>query len=166
MGTLHDMPSLPVSAEELRALIGELSERLEALEADDAVGSVEPSLPGFTDEKLATIAASIFRARRRRAKLFAASLFSEPAWDMLLELFVGSIRERPVTASGLCRAADVCEATGQRWIEMLEAQGLVRRRSVSEDGELRLVEISDGGFESMRQYVLEGVTKFEMPLPD
>ena len=166
MGTLHDMPSSPASAEALRALIGALSTRLKTLELEGGAGSAEPSPPGFADEKLATIATSIFRARRRRSKRFDASLFSEPAWDMLLELFVASIREKPISASALCRAADVCEATGHRWIELLEAHGLVRPRSVSEDGDLRLVEISDSGFESMRQYVLEGVTRFEMPLPD
>ena len=53
-----------------------------------------------------------------------------------------------------------------RWIELLEIHGLVRRRLVSGDGNLQLVEISDGGFESMRKYVLDGVTRFEMPVPD
>ena len=85
---------------------------------------------------------------------------------MQLELFVGSVREGPTTASGLCRAVDVPGATGHRWIEMLEARGLVRRRTVWEDSEMRLVEISDSRFEAMRQDRLEGVTKFEMPLPD
>ena len=66
----------------------------------------------------------------------------------------------------MCRAADVCETTGQRWIKLLEAHGLVRPPSVSEDEDFRQVEISDSGFETMRQYVLEGVTRFEMPLPD
>ena len=60
---------------------------------------------------------------------------------------------------------DVIEATGLRWIEMLESQGLVRRRSVSEEGHLRYVELSDGGFEAMCKYVLDGVSKFEMPMP-
>ena len=166
MGTVHDMPSSPGNAEALRALIGELTTRLKTLELEGEAGSGEPSPPGFTDEKLATIATSIFRARRRRSKRFDASLFSEPAWDMLLELFVASIRERPISASGLCRAADVCETTGQRWIKLLEAHGLVRPPSVSEDEDFRQVEISDSGFETMRQYVLEGVTRFEMPLPD
>jgi len=166
MGTLHDTPSSPASAEELRALIGELTERLKSLEFEGRASAAQASPPGFADEKLATIATSISRARRRRAKCFDASLFSEPAWDMLLELFVARIRGKSISASGLCRTAGVSEATGCRWIDMLEADGLVRSCPLSERGAPRLVEISDSGFGSMRQYVLEGVTKFEMPLPD
>ena len=107
----------------------------------------------------------IIRARRLRARYFPDHLFAEPAWDMLLDLFVASVRGRQVSVTSLCRAAEVSDATGLRWIDMLEGKGLVRRRSVSEEGHLRYVELSDGGFEAMCKYVLDGVSKFEMPMP-
>lgn len=143
-------------------MIERLTKRIADFEAARGDGAPEGNL---TDEKLATIAMSIYRARRRRSKFFDASLFSEPAWDMLLDLFVANVRGRKVSVTSLCRAAEVSDATGLRWIEMLESKGLVRRRSVSEDGRLRFVELSDGGFEAVCKYVLDGVTKFEMPMP-
>lgn len=162
IGPRQDASGSPASDDELPAMIDRLTKRIADFEAARDDGAPKGKL---TDEKLATVAMSIYRARRRRSKFFEASLFAEPAWDMLLDLFVASVRGRQVSVSGLCRAADVSEETGLRWIELLESQGLVRRRSVSEDGHLRLVEMSDDGFEAMCKYVLEGVTKFEMPVP-
>jgi DNA-binding response OmpR family regulator len=162
-GLRQDASSSPASVDELRATIDKLTKRIADFEAAHGDGALPQSkLP---DEELAYIAMSIYRARRRRSKFLDASLFAEPAWDMLLDLFVASVRGRQVSVTRLCRAADVTEATGLRWIEMLESQGLMRRRSVSEDGHLRVVELSDGGFEAMCKYVLDGVTKFEMPMP-
>ena len=162
-GPRQDEPGSPASDDELRAMIDQLTKRIAHFE--DARGDGTAAEGKLTDETLATIAMSIYRARRRRSKFLEASLFAEPAWDMLLDLFVASVRGRKVSVTSLCRAADVSDATGLRWIEMLESNGFVRRRSVSEDGYLRLVEISDDGFEAMCKYVLDGVTKFEMPMP-
>ena len=148
--------------DELRAMIAKLTKRIAEFEA---VGGNDALPEGkLTDEKLATIAMSIYRARRRRSKFFKVS-FVEPGWDMLLDLFVASVRGRKVSVTSLCRAAEVSDETGLRWIEQLEGNGLVRRRTVSEDGRLLAVEISDAGFGAMRKYVLDGVTKFEMPMP-
>ena len=161
-GSGQETSGSPAGDDELRAMIERLTKRIADFEAARGDGAPEGNL---TDEKLATIAMSIYRARRRRSKFFDASLFSEPAWDMLLDLFVANVRGRKVSVTSLCRAAEVSDATGLRWIEMLESKGLVRRRSVSEDGRLRFVELSDGGFEAVCKYVLDGVTKFEMPMP-
>jgi DNA-binding response OmpR family regulator len=158
----QDASGSPANVDELRATIDKLTNKIAEFEAAHGEGASEGELP---KEKLATIAMSIYRARRRRSKFFEASLFAEPAWDMLLDLFVASVRGRKVSLTSLCWAAEVSEATGLRWIETLESKGLVRRRSVSEDGDLKCVEISDDGFEAMCSYVLDGVRKFEMPMP-
>ena len=162
-GSGQDTSGSPTSDDQLRAIIDKLTKRIADFEAARGDGTVPNGK--LTDEKLATIAMSIYRARRRRSKFFDASLFGEPAWDMLLDLFVASVSGRMVSFTSLCRAADVTDATGLRWIEVLESQGLVRRRSVSEEGDPTCIEISDNGFEAMCKYVLDGVKKFEMPMP-
>ena len=129
-------------------------------------GRAHPPAIELTDDKLASITMPIYRARRRRSKFFDSSLFSEPAWDMLLDLFIANVHGRKVSPTSLCRAAEVSEATGLRWIGVLESQGLIRRRSVSDDGNLRLIEISDSGFDAMRKYVIDGVMRFELPMSD
>jgi DNA-binding response OmpR family regulator len=159
----ENMPGSPTRDDELRAVIAVLTKKLADLEALRDHGTPPTPANELTDEKLASIAMPIYRARRRRSKFFDASLFSEPAWDMLLDLFIASVHGRKVSTTSLCRAAEVYEAPGLRWIGILESQGLIRRRSVSEEGDLKLVEISDSGFAAMRNYVVDGVMKFEMP---
>lgn len=165
MSMIEESPGNPAREEDLRLLIAELTRRIADLESDGSSESIPLAL-AFTDEKLATIALSIYRARRRRAKLFNKLLFSEPAWDMLLDLFIASVRGRVVSPQSLCSAADVPEAVGLRWIEVLFREGLIRRRDVDVDGQVTSIEISDRGFELMQKYVLDGVTAFEMPMPD
>src|SRR5688500_11784387 len=77
-GLCHDTAGPPASDDELRAMIEKLTKRIADFEAARGDGPL-PQVK-LTDEKLATIAMSIYRARRRRSKSFEASLFSEPAW--------------------------------------------------------------------------------------
>jgi DNA-binding MarR family transcriptional regulator len=86
----------------------------------------------------ARLAALVLAARRRREALFGAALFADPAWDMLLELFVREARGSPVHVSNLCTAAAVPTTTALRWIGTLAEAGLVERRPT---GSQRRVEI-------------------------
>jgi DNA-binding MarR family transcriptional regulator len=165
MGMIQDSPGNPAKEDELRVLVEALSRRVNNLEVQCGADMLPRELT-FTDEKLATIASSIYRARRRRTKLFDKNMFSEPAWDMLLDLFINGVRGLRVSSTSLCHAADVPVPTGLRWIILLENKGLLRRQPGPHDGRVAFLEISDRGTELMRKYVLDGVTKFEMPLPD
>lgn len=70
----------------------------------------------------------VLRARRLRERLLRADLFADPAWDMLLDLFVAEADGREVCVSSLCIAAAVPATTALRWIDTLESRGLIARR--------------------------------------
>lgn len=114
--------------------------------------------------KLGDVATAILHARRRRTQLFGRHLFVEPAWDMLLKLFVAHVRRAHVHSTSLCAAAEVPVPTGLRWIEKLEARGLVSRASTPKDGRITLVALTDDGFRLMREYITEGLFRSEMPV--
>jgi predicted transcriptional regulator len=159
-------PPSPTELDELKRTYEALAARITIIESStSAMERVEPG-PGFSDKKLATIAESIYRARRRRLKLFNANLFGEPAWDMLLDMFIKTARGERLSTTSLCIAADVPQATGLRWIAQLEEQGLLSRRQVVDDRRLKIVEITPEGYRLMRQYVTEGIARFDMPIPD
>ena len=105
------------------------------------------------DRDLAVAAASLYRARQRRMQHFDSQLFSEPAWDMLLELFIKKMRGNPVSTIELCAAARVPAATGLRWIARLEEHGLLRRYQSSEDRRFAWVELTLRANRRMRKYV-------------
>lgn len=165
MGAEHPLDPA-IADRELRNAVRELARRVAELEgrSGDAVGALPAH--GLSDDKLARVAASLYRARRLRAKYFDASLIEEPAWDMLLDLFVSAVRGVRVATTSLCLAARVPQATGLRWIAVLLEQGLVRRYQAEDDHRVRPVEITPKGFRLMRQYLSDSVTRFDRPLAD
>lgn len=81
-----------------------------------------------TDERL-TMAVDWMRARDERDRVFGADLFFDPAWNMLLDLYVNERRGAVVSVSSLCIAARVPSTTALRWLTMLEKRGLIGRRA-------------------------------------
>lgn len=69
---------------------------------------------------------SITFVRRARTAVFGENLFSDPAWDILLELYAARLGERNMLLPELARATDTPLSTTRRWISALEARGLVK----------------------------------------
>lgn len=66
---------------------------------------------------------SILDVRRGRSGIFGEGLFSDPAWDILLELLAARLGNRKVTLSELNTIAP--KSVLARWIAELEDRGLV-----------------------------------------
>jgi hypothetical protein len=166
VGAMRKLPVAPAEADDLQVNIHALMQRVAELEARAAEGRrAAPSL-GFSDDKLAAIATSIYRTRQNRLHYFDPTLFAEPAWDMLLDLFINKVRGARVSTTSLCIAAAAPQATGIRWIGLLEEQGLLRRYRAPDDARLMLIEITPRCYQLMRQCLGDSVTRFEMPIPD
>lgn len=67
--------------------------------------------------------------RRRRNEILGDELFGEPAWDMLLGLFVADEEQRRLSVPSLCSAAGVPPSTALRWLVTLERRGAVVREA-------------------------------------
>ena len=91
----------------------------------------------------------IIRARANRAKCFRGDLFADPAWDMLLELYTAELGAKQISVSSLCIAASVPTTTALRWINVLEREGLISRRSDPKDGRRTFVHLSPAGVAGM-----------------
>jgi DNA-binding MarR family transcriptional regulator len=96
--------------------------------------SVEESEAGLGDPPLLSpekrAAEIILEARKERARILPPSMFSEPAWDMLLALFIAG--EVPAAAD-LARLAGTPATTAWRWVAYLEDHKLVERVSNFKD---------------------------------
>jgi DNA-binding MarR family transcriptional regulator len=53
------------------------------------------------------------------------AIFGEPAWDILLELFIVAGHGKKISVTGLCAAAAVPPTTALRWVDKLSTQGLI-----------------------------------------
>jgi hypothetical protein len=61
--------------------------------------------------------------RRARLSVFGTTLFSDPAWDILLELYTLKLTGRGAPITGLAHIAS--PLTLARWLQILEDKGLI-----------------------------------------
>lgn len=73
------------------------------------------------------------------------SLFGEPAWDMLLDLYIARASGADLQVSSVCIEAGTPSTTVLRWIARLEREGLVYRTADRGDGRRRYVRLTDEG---------------------
>lgn len=93
---------------------------------------------GPAAERLSLALVNARRAMRRRILrdqlLDAPGLFGEPAWDMLLEVFVHQAEGRPISTSSLCIASGLSMTAALRVVPRMEEAGLVQREPDPGDG--------------------------------
>ena len=102
-----------------------------ALPSSAHVGDRRMAYAPVPEPDLAVVSASrvrsAIRARRLRDQFFATTLFADPAWDMLLDLFAAELEHVRVSVSSLCIAAAVPPTTALRWIATLTSHELIER---------------------------------------
>lgn len=101
------------------------------------------AIPRGFDVGRARFVRNHIRQRRQRERHFAADLFADPAWDMMLDLYAAHYEGRAVSVSSLCIAAAVPATTALRWIKTLVDEGLFIRIADPDDGRRIHVHLAD-----------------------
>jgi DNA-binding MarR family transcriptional regulator len=101
----------------------------------------------------------ILGLRRLREEMLGADLFSDPAWDLLLHLYVQTATGRQVAISSLCRSARVRPTTGLRWINLLVDAGLLVKANDPADARRVFVAFARGGADSMHALLARAMTE-------
>lgn len=95
---------------------------------------------------------SILIARRGRQAVLGPNLFSEPAWDLLLELYAAKLGSRRMSPDDLARAIETPPSTTARWIAVLDERGLVASDS-DVIGSGKLVSLTDEGLSKIKSLI-------------
>src|SRR5262245_8689821 len=106
-------------------------------------------------EVLREYAEQIRHSRDLRHKSLDRNLFVEPAWDILLTLYVIDGDRRRLSTRDLSKHANLPLTTALRWLDYLEEQDLILRKSNPFDRRVVYVEISDKGRRAMDHYLVE-----------
>lgn len=93
-------------------------------------------------DKLAAVARAVLEARKARSSFMPDDLFGEPAWDMLLDLYVAEKESKQISISSACIAAGGSATTALRWLSRLEKLNLVERREDKVDRRRIFVQIT------------------------
>ncbi|WP_126172872.1 winged helix DNA-binding protein [Altericroceibacterium xinjiangense] len=109
---------------------------------------------------LENIARQMYHQRRRRREFFDSKLFGEPAWDLLLDLYIAVSQGKRVSVTSACIAADVPSTTALRWIGLLEKEGLVVRENDEADARRVFIRLTPDGHTRMNQFLASGLLRF------
>jgi hypothetical protein len=123
-----------------------------SLEVGVRPGEDRPGDPGTAAKAEATpvqSAKALIACRRLREKLFGKELFSDPAWDILLDLFIAQSEGRDIAIGSACIAAAVPFTSALRWCQMLETRGLLYRVRDPRDGRRVFLRLTDEAFEQV-----------------
>jgi hypothetical protein len=90
-----------------------------------------------------------YRLRRIRDQEFGPALFGEPAWDILLDLYIAASDPRLVSVMSASLATSVSTEDTARWLTLLEKQGLVERFSSGTAMTPAIVTLTQGAFDQM-----------------
>jgi len=135
----------------LIAFAAELRSLASAIEQGDAVGS--PDKGDGRQRSLAVVARAALSARQKIGHYFEASLFADPARDILLDLFAAGEEGRRISVTSCCVAAGVPSTTALRWIDLLNQKGIVIATPDEKDGRRILLSLSDQSRDAMALYL-------------
>ena len=119
---------------------------------------------GFEPSSLATggcpevedgayVARRLLSERARIGRYLDADLFADPAYDILLDLFVSGEEGRAVSMSNSACIARVPRTTALRWVRLLEERGLVELYADEGDRRSTLLRLSTSARASVMSYL-------------
>jgi len=114
-------------------------------------GSNGESLP-MSDERsrLAHWAEVSIRIRDLRESMLGGDVqFADPAWDLMLDLYVATAQGRMIAVGDACVGARVPPTTALRWIDHLEKLDVVRRSIDPDDRRRTLIRLTDTQLSAM-----------------
>lgn len=90
-----------------------------------------------------------YRLRRMRDQEFGPTLFGEPAWDLLLDLYIAASDPSLISVMGGSIAASVSTKDAAPWLIVLQEHGLVERLHSSTEMSRAVFALSQSAFDRM-----------------
>jgi CheY-like chemotaxis protein/DNA-binding MarR family transcriptional regulator len=90
--------------------------------------------------------------RKAREQYFPAELFSDPCWEMLLDLYDAQLTEAEVTVTSLGAASGVPLTTAMRRMETLKDYGFIERLTDPGDKRRTVVRLTEAGLSAIDKF--------------
>lgn len=106
-------------------------------------------------DELVNRARSVVHTRRLRARHFSRAMFAEPAWDMLLLLYLADSAQERQTIGQLAEGIETPLTTVLRWVGYLEKEHLVERQDHPTDRRIVFIGLTNKGRTALETYLTE-----------
>lgn len=113
------------------------------------------SATSISREVLLERAKALRSTRRVRARHFNRAMFGEPAWDILLLLYLADALGGRQTVSQLSELVETPLTTVLRWVTYLEKEHLVARSNHPNDRRIVFVGMTNKGRTAMEEFLSE-----------
>jgi DNA-binding MarR family transcriptional regulator len=90
--------------------------------------------------------------RGMRSRHFPTELFSDPCWEMLLDLYDAHLVGAEVTVTSLGAASGVPLTTALRRMDQLKVHGLIERIEDNEDKRRTIVRLTHAGLTAVESF--------------
>jgi hypothetical protein len=137
------VPNIPIRAERVSPLALKTRKLIE--DAERAVAMHDGDLTDF--------ARQIQIGRKQRDRYFDPMLFSNPAWDILLNLFVADADGRAISVIDCCAASTVPQGVALRWLTYLKQEEMVIEVTDPDYPRQTLIRLSDPTRMAIRSYL-------------
>lgn len=111
-----------------------------------------PRAGGGAREALISRARSQLRGRHIRKQYFGRDFFAEPAWEILLALYVADASGARLTTGKLAEWIETPPTTVVRWLRVLEEHSLVGRSEHPTDRRIIFIRLLDAGRSALDDY--------------
>jgi DNA-binding MarR family transcriptional regulator len=86
-----------------------------------------------TDTRIFTLARELIRLENLKRSSFPKGMIFDPAWNILLDLFVRHSENRVTSVTSACGASGVPMTTALRYIQAMELDEMLRRQDDDRD---------------------------------
>lgn len=120
---------------------------------DEKTGFIASDCKEASREELILRARIVLHSRQLRADYFNRAMFGEPAWDVLLALYITDEAEGRQSIGRIAEWIRAPLTTVARWIDYLEKERLVRREAHPGDKRVIFIRLMEKGRELLDAYL-------------
>ncbi|WP_162986933.1 winged helix DNA-binding protein [Sphingomonas paeninsulae] len=148
---MNTLASLPSDNHNLHARLRSIAREILDLPTDAEQAPLQKAYSEVIIDTM-SLPRAMVNERRARSRFLGSDLFGEPAWDILLDLYIADGEQRDISVSSACIASNVPDTTAQRCLKYLVEEGVILRTADPHDLRRVFVSLTDETKSKMDAY--------------
>jgi DNA-binding MarR family transcriptional regulator len=141
-------------AAQIEEILKRLNSAARELRTLDALAlNIDSEMECLPDEKAVAAARAVLYLWKSRGSFFDRQLLEDPGWFILINLKIAELTHQKTAVSALCIDSGVAATTALRWIQSMEALGLLESKKDPFDLRRRFILLSPEASATMDRYL-------------